>query len=216
MCYIIVLSIIFYLGYGFGTLTVTSRQGARNVYVFDTFQKIKNYQNTWKEILLRDTNLSPDSPAITHYIDYLETRPPLAVVGPLFVCFNNENGNYLVCEENLHKPLVEWVTNPDLSISMKFCSKIEHAWQFPRIENRLSYSKEGCYEKGGILFFGQDGKLLRIYFDTKGNGIFDRMDTFINGIQTTYYLKELSYEKIIEKPYRTSLINYEDILESIR
>jgi hypothetical protein len=80
--YIVFLIIVFYFGYGLGTLKSTT---TKDVFVYDSPTKIRDFLEQLEKILIQDTGLTSDDPAIKRIIDGVKNTPPLAIVGPLIV-----------------------------------------------------------------------------------------------------------------------------------
>ena len=73
-------------------------------------------------------------------------------------------------------------------------SKREKGWNGARFQSVFSYSEDGVYEFG-IVTVWDKGRPVRVYFDTKGIGVFDRMDVYENDTRSIYDMKGFSWEK---------------------
>lgn len=156
-----------------------------------------------------------DHPAIKKFIEELKDKPPLAAVGPLIIFYNKNNGDYSVQERDRLKFITEWTTKTERTKWKRFSSKTEKGWLIPRTEYLIQYSNDYCYEKSTFFVFDKTGKVMRGYCDTNGDGLFDRMDIFDNGLQTAYSLNGLSYEKVYEKTFDNAVKEYEKLLDDI-
>ncbi|MDR1384010.1 MAG: hypothetical protein LBJ67_09230 [Planctomycetaceae bacterium] len=89
-CRIIFVVIIFYLGYGVGTLRLFSN---RDVFVYDSPTKIRDFYSQIESAFQKE-GLSINHPTTKKFIEELKDKPPLAVVGPLIIFYNKNNGDY--------------------------------------------------------------------------------------------------------------------------
>jgi len=207
-----ILLFVFYLGFGLGGLKRRETDWPQDlVYVYDSEKKVADYYMEMKKVIL-GVGLPKESPEIKEAIEKVKRMRPLVAAGPIVVFFDNNTGEYLVCEKHWNNPLVEWVKSRKPFERLYVHSRIEKDWRWPQFECAFAYSIDGIYEKCAFFVFGKDGKPLRAYSDTKGVGIFDKMDVFENGVQKTYHLVNLSWEKVNEKSYEPSQEKYENLL----
>ncbi|MDR2439145.1 MAG: hypothetical protein LBE12_07240 [Planctomycetaceae bacterium] len=211
--YIVFLIIVFYLGYGLGTLKSTK---TKDVFVYDSPTKIRDFFVQLEKILIQDTGLTSDDPTIKRIIDDVKNTPPLAIVGPLIVFFNKTNGDYSVCERDRLKPIIEWSTESGKEKRMKFDYNGEKNLTVSRVAYLSYYSNEGTLERIKYFVCNKEGKFIRSYIDTDGDGLFDRMDIFDERIQTIYAMKGLSYEKVAELPFSDALKDHESTLNRLK
>ncbi|MDR0521354.1 MAG: hypothetical protein LBH00_05825, partial [Planctomycetaceae bacterium] len=82
-------------------------------------------------------------------------------------------------------------------------------WHSCRFACTFTYSEEGEYRQSHwIVCNDESGLISRMYFDTDGDGILDRMDTFEKGIHTLYKMNGLFWEKQEERPYTKLMKKY--------
>jgi hypothetical protein len=211
--YIVFLIVAFYFGYGLGTLKSTT---IKDVFVYDSPTKIRDFLEQLEKILIQDTGLTSNDPAIKRIIDDLKNKPPLAIVGPLIVFFNKTNGDYSVCERDRLKPIIELSTKSGKVKRMKFDYNGEKNLTMSRVVYLSYYSNEGTLEKIKYFVFNKEGNVIRSYIDTDGDGLFDRMDSFDEGIQTIYAMKGLFYEKVAELPFNDAIKDLESTLNRLK
>ena len=131
---------------------------------------------------------------------------PLVAAGPFAVFVDNDSGEFSVREIQSLLPLVE-LESHEQSKRLLLLSSREKGWKLPRFRVNLKYSEDGLYERGGFSVYGEDGMLARIYFDTQGAGVFDKMYVYENDTPMVYRLNNFSWELC---PYPELLQDVED------
>ena len=181
------------------------------VYVYGTQQEIENYYTMRERDFFNKTGFFPESCEAREMIASIRSERPLVVVGPFAVFVDNNGGKFSVRERQSIMPLVELEIH-EQSKRLFLVSSIEKGCIVPRFTASLNYTEDGIYEKSGFSVHRENGTLERIYIDTKGIGIFDIMRVYENGVQFIYRLNDLTWEKIAEEPYSSTLINVENML----
>ena len=205
-----ILFITFYLGDFSGWTRcrlLTERSG---VYVYDTQQKLEDYYKMVEREFIDYTGVGPGGYTEKKALDLLLSERPLVTVGP-FAIFVDNGGKLSVREiqslkqeRGLLLPLVE-LKNDGQSKCLRLFSSSEKDRKVPRFSASLYYSEGGMYERSWFAVHREDGTFERVYIDTKGIGVFDIMCVFENGMQTTYHLNGLSWEKVEEGGYGTGV-----------
>ena len=216
---IFVFLFVFGLGFILSMLLYTDRQMDDFhlfVYAFDTKQKLADHYKMFERQFFDKTGLPPESPEAREWMALVkELGRPLVEVGSLAV-FVNDNGAFSVREIQSVKqesgwllPLIE-LENHEQSKYLRLYSSQEKGCGMPRFHASLAYSEDGIYEKGSFSVHKEDGRLARIYVDTKGTGVFDEMHVHENNVRFIYRLNDLTWGLVDEQPYPEALKTLED------
>ena len=209
---ILALPFAFFLGFYQGLRWHEGLTHRAGVYVYDTQQKLDAYYKMMEQTALDGLGLFSESPIedprVKEIFATLREERPLAVIGPLAVFLNNESGEYSVREKPLYSPLVT-IRHHKQSKRLQFNSSIEQGWAVPQFGWFTSYSEDGVYERGIFFVHKKNGMPTRTYFDEQGTGIFDVMQVYEDGVQTTYCLTDFSWEQVDEQPYTEYLKKFE-------
>jgi hypothetical protein len=174
------------------------------VYTYDTKQKIEDYNKWIGGVICDQMGLSPISSEFEATMR--EMGRPLVTVGPFTIFFvdsdDGSSGRFSVRETQPNVlPLLE-LEILELSKRLQLFSSVEKVWGLPRFHASLNYSEDGTYINGGFSVHGEDGRLERIYSDTKGTGVFDVMNVFENNVRFTYRLNDLTWELVGEQLFK--------------
>lgn len=207
----LVVLFIFSLGFILSELRFTDRADQMDnsyqfasVFVFDTEQKIEDFYRMFERDFSDENGLSSESHEVKEYmamVRELQGRP-LVTVGPFSIFVNNDGDRFSVhetqsvnSEGGRFLPLVELEIS-EQSKRLIFVSSQEKGGRLPRFYVQCFYSGDGIYNKGIFAVHGENGSPERIFFDTKGLGVFDMMYIFENGEMIKYRLNNLSWEQI--------------------
>ena len=205
---IILITSIYYLGYRCGG--PRSHQDVA-VFVYDSPIKVRNfYAQIERSFALEGIPSSMSENAMREF----KKLPPLVAVGPLIIFNDKNSGDYCIREQDSLATIAEWTTNAVTTKKIRYSSKVEKEWQYPRIEYSIWYSDDGYYEKNGVVVFDKIGNIVRSYFDTNGDGFLNKMDVFDhnNELHTSYMLDGLTYIKIAERPFGSTINEYQGSL----
>ena len=212
----LLLLFVFSLGFILGGLCFTDHtadqadNSQQFAYVYDTEQKVEDFYTTiFERPFSEKTGLPPESPEVKEYMTAVREgfgRPLVAVEA--FAIFVNPDGDKFSVHDNLLKenalllPLVELKVS-EQSKRLRLFSSQEKGVTLPRFNAQFTYSKDGIYERGHFAVCREDGAPERMYFDSKGIGIFDVMIVFEHehGVRFTYSLNNLTWELVDEQWY---------------
>ena len=166
-------------------------------YVYDTEQKVDGYWEGREKEHFGRTGVSPESPEGKKYMTKARKEwRPLVEVGPFFIflCEEGDRRWFTVLERST-RVLIAQLASDEQSKELRLFSALEKDWNFPRFMSHFRYSEDGIYVHGRFTIFRKDVTPERVYFDREGNGVFDVMYVYENGVPITYYLHDLSWRR---------------------
>ena len=212
----LVLLFIFSLGFILGDQCSTDHKVDNSpqqfAYIYDTQQKIEDFYKVFERGFSEEKNLPSESPEVEEYMARVreDFGRPLVAVGPFAIFVNNDGSTFAVHEvqsvkqeKGLLLPLVQLKTS-EQSKRLRLYSSQEKGCPLPRFNAQFTYSEDGTYEKGSFSVNSEeDGSPKRIYTDSKGVGVLDKMNVFEHeaGILFIYSLDNLTWELVDEYWY---------------
>ena len=157
------------------------------MYLHDTEQTIEDFYKMTEVV-------SPECSEAGDMIALMGRDRPLVTVGPFTIFVNNDTGVFSVHDAQTLMYLVRLKSN-EQSKYLRLASLLEKGWRVPRFSASLIYSEDGVYKEGIFSVVREDETHDRLYFDSKGSGVFDIMHVYENGVPVKYHLNNLTWER---------------------
>ena len=201
---LLILCLGFALGFVLSELSYTARHQQidgqiddfrQHVYLFDTEQKIADHYKAM------ETRHSPECHFARQEMAQTGRDRPLVTVGPFTIFVNNDTSEVSVHESQSPMYLVRLRRTGQLKfLSLNgLLEKDQKGQSFPRFGAVITYSDDGVYKKGGVSL-RDDNEKLTSFDDSKGIGVFDKMEVWENGEKSTYSLNGFTWEQEGEGP----------------
>jgi len=162
------------------------------VYLYDTKEKLEDYNKTMARTRLDELGLQPESPEAEQMLKFLMYERPLVQAGSFVVFASSDNNKFSVREQSSPMTLLS-LESREQTKRLILSSLSEKDRRFPLLTVYFTYSEAGVFERGNFSI-NREGVERRSYHDISGNGIFDKMNIINHDGMFRYRLNDLTWE----------------------